>query len=306
MTQNTEHIFHFINLLKLSDKEKKTIFDIFNKIYDNEIISCDFRDSVYAYSVAETMTIKEVKQKLDSMATDMAVSSYSIYLVFLIQCSENLLKKYRNNHLSEDIYWNAMDDIRCKIAECSDRYHIIGISPLEWYDGFFKLDRFALGRFQYEPLPFPVDFTTKNGIHIKKGTTSFNFHIPSSGISLTDEVRFDSYRRAYEFYQKRGEVEGEYIVFKCSSWLLYPEHAMFLPPESNMIKFLRDFDIFESGEKDKFDYGFHIFGDMSGKTIEELDEKTTLMRSYKRWLLAGNKPGYGRGVIVFDGQKIIS
>ena len=306
MTQDTEHICYFINQLKLSEENNKTIFEIFNKINDNEIISCDFYNSVYAYSVAETMTIKEAKQKLYSIAEDMAVSAYSIYLAFLIQCSENLLKKYISNHLSEELYWNAMDDIRCKTEECLDRYHVVGISPFEWYDGFFKLDRFALGRFQYEPLPFPVDFTTKNGIHIKKGTKSFNFHIPSSGISLTDAVRLDSYRQAYEFYQQRGETEGEYIVFKCSSWLLYPKHAMFLPPESNMIKFLNDFDIFESAEQDVFNYGFHIFGDMSGKAIDELDEKTALQRSYKSWLLNGNKPGYGRGVIVFDGQKIIS
>ena len=64
---------------------------------------------------------------------------------------------------------------------------------------------------------------------------------------------------------------------------------MFLPPESNMIKFLNDFDIFESAEQDVFNYGFHIFGDMSGKAIDELDEKTALQRSYKSWLLNGNK-----------------
>ena len=38
-----------------------------------------------------------------------------------------------------------------------------------------------------------MDFTTSCGHEIKSGDKYVNFHIPSSGVSLTDEIRFDSY-----------------------------------------------------------------------------------------------------------------
>ena len=46
----------------------------------------------------------------------------------------------------------------------------------------------------------------KNGnlipMTVKEGDKVLNIHIPSNGIPLTDEVRLNAYREAYEFYKK--------------------------------------------------------------------------------------------------------
>ena len=300
-----EYILFVADKIGLPAEVPEAIKDIVHKITEKGA-SEEFFSLAYIYASAQEITALEAKDRLDSLAQRAETSEFGLYMVFVIYCTGYMQEKYKNNNIDDCIFWDTMDDIRCIVLECMNCNKIVGIEPFTWYDGFFKLNRFALGRFQYEPLSFPVDFITKNGIKISDGNKCFNMHIPSSGISLTDDVRFDSYRKAYEFYKKRGEFEGENIIFRCASWLLYPKHFEFLPKESYLLRFISDFDIIAVGEANEFSYAYRIFGDVRGKSVEEYSEKTSMQRAYKKWILDGNKPGSGQGVIVFDGEKIIS
>lgn len=300
-----EYMFFVAEKIGLPAEVLESIKAIVRKITEKGA-SEEFFSLAYIYASADEITILEAKERLDSLAQRVEASEFSLYMVFVLYCTGYMQEKYKNNNIDECIFWASMDDIRCKVLECMNCNKIVGIKPFTWYDGFFKLNRFALGRFQYEPFPLPVDFITKNGIHISEGTKCFNMHIPSSGIPLTDDVRLDSYRKAYAFYKKRGEFEGENIIFRCASWLLYPKHSEFLPKELNIVRFLNEFDIISEEEVSEFTYAYRIFGDIRGKSVEEYSEKTSMQRAYKKWILDGNKPGVGQGVIVFDGQKIIS
>ena len=44
--------------------------------------------------------------------------------------------------------------------------------------------------------------------------------IDEYGVPLTDEVRFDAYKKAYEFFKDQRREDG-LIIFECGSWLLY-------------------------------------------------------------------------------------
>lgn len=303
--ENIEYTLFIADKIGLPPEAPEAIEEIFSKITERGV-SEEFFSLAYKYASVEEITILETKEKLDSLAQYTGASEFGLYMVFVLYCTLYLKEKYKINDIDEGIYWDTMDDIRCKVLECINCNKTVGIEPFTWYDGFFRLNRFPLGRFQYEPFSFPCDVITKNGIHISEGTKCFNMHIPSSGIPLTDDVRLDSYRKAYEFYKKRGEFEGENIILRCASWLLYPKHFEFLPKESNVLRFISDFDVFAEAQADEFSYAFRIFGDVRGKAVEEYSEKTSMQRAYKKWILDGNKPGSGQGVIVFDGEKIIS
>lgn len=242
-------------------------------------------------------------KKLSSIAEEYGENEYTMHFVFLMCCSELLLKRYRKNNISDEIYWDTVSDLRYKLKECMDCEEVAGTFVAGWYDGFFNLTRFGLGRFQYQYDVFDFDYTTKSGVKIKKGTKCVAFHIPSSGVPLTDEVRFDSYKRAYKFFKNRL-CDGN-LILVCDSWLLYKKHYKFLPKNSNILRFMDDFDIFKNHESDSFHNGWRVFGKYSDNPISELPEDTSLQRAYKTWLLNGNKAGGGSGVIVFDGEKII-
>ena len=92
-----------------------------------------------------------------------------------------------------------MADLRCKLIECIKCEEVPGTFVAGWYNGFFKLERFAYGRFQFEESDYgyDFDFVTKAGYRLTKGQPVIGFHIPSSGVPLTDEVRLDAYKKAY-------------------------------------------------------------------------------------------------------------
>ena len=93
--------------------------------------------------------------------------------------------------------------------------------------------------------------------------------------------------------------DGEPIIFMCGSWLLYPGHEEFLPKNLNILRFMHDFEIIESREKENFDDAWRVFGRYADEKPENLPTDTALRRAYAERLRAGKPTGYGVGVIVF-------
>ncbi|MCQ2462265.1 MAG: hypothetical protein MJ177_02530 [Clostridia bacterium] len=197
-----------------------------------------------------------------------------------------------------------MDDLRCKLLECKECEGVWGTFVGGWFHGFYRMTRFGLGRFQFEYSTVDDDYTLADGTVIPAGTKCVGMHIPSSGISLTDDVRYDSYKRAFDFFE--SEKYGDKLIIKCGSWLLYPKHREFLPPHLNILKFMNDFDIIAEGEKEGFSNDWRVFGRYSDLPYAELPEDTALRRAYKKHLLETGKAGDGFGYILFDGEKIIN
>ena len=243
-------------------------------------------------------------RKIEKLAGEYGIHPYTLDEVFLMVCCELLHKRYREKGIDEEIYWNGVCDLKYKLVECIECEHQVGTFVADWNDGFLRMNRFALGRFQYEYSDFRMNYTTKSGVKIKKGQPCLNFHIPSSGVPLTDDVRMDSYKRAYEFFKDIRTSKG-YLILTCGSWLLFPKHEEFLDPGSNIMKFYRDFEIFEWKEKDNFSDDWRIWGHYSDLPLEERPADTKLRAAYKNWLMDGNKVGYGVGVIVLkDGKPV--
>ena len=219
-------------------------------------------------------------------------------------CGEPLLEKYKVKGIDEEIYWQSMRDLRWKFNECLAVHGIPGTFVASWYPGFFDMTRFALGRLQYEHYRFDADEYTRASVTLHRGDPVINFHIPSCG-PLTLESRMDSYKRAYEFYRK--DFPSGILPLVCHSWLLYPGHREFLPPESNILSFMNDFDILRFDERDREHFGdaWRVFGAAASKSPEEWPRDTSIRRALADRICSGGKVGVGYGVILFDGEKII-
>lgn len=247
--------------------------------------------------------IDEVLEEIRKLSVNTGVSEYTFYYIFLVSCTDILMENYRKHGISEKIYWDTMADFRYKLLECREVRGVWGIFVPKWYDGFLAMERFALGRFQYEEIPFDGEQYKKNGIVINKGDKVYNFHIPSSG-KMDKPLRMDSYARAYEFFRCREK--GEPLILVCYSWLLYKEHEKILPASSNILDFMHDFDIIYSESTENFDDCWRVFGRYHDLPVQQLPTDTSLRKAIAAHLSAGGKMGYGKGVIVFDGEKIIN
>ena len=91
---------------------------------------------------------------------------YTAQLLFVIACAEFLKKSYEELKLPEDIYWDTMNDVKCKLIECKAVHNIWGTFEPEWYNGFFRLKRFALDGFNLKRLCL-------NGMIIQSTDTPF-------------------------------------------------------------------------------------------------------------------------------------
>lgn len=260
---------------------------------------------VDAYMIKETMDLDKALEGMKALAEDMGYSEYTMEFVFIMNCTEILKGRYAAAGIPESVFTESVDDLRCKLLECMECEGVPGTFVAGWNNGFLKMDRFAYGRFQYEvrKFGFDFDFVTASGRRFVQGDTYINFHIPSNGVPLTDEVRFDSYRKAYAQY-KHLFPDG-IVVFGCGSWLLYPRHREFLPERLNIRRFMDDFEIVSWEEKDHFGNDWRVFGHYSDLPLAEWPKDTALRKAYAEWLQAGNKAGDGFGIFLFDGEKIV-
>lgn len=286
--------------------EAADLFAAVEKRLDDEPeAGAEFDRHLDTYMVRDAEELHEALDAMTALAEKMGISPYTLQFVFIMNCTELLKPRYEQEGVDEEIFWHGCDDLRCKLLECMECEGVPGTFVAGWNDGFLKFDRFAYGRFQYEvrEYGFDFDFLSSCGKRISKGDTFVNFHIPSSGVPLTDEVRLASYKEAY------GHVKHLFpdgiAVFGCGSWLLYPRHREFLPAKSNILKFLNDFEIVSWEEKENFGDAWRVFGRYADLPPEQLPRDTSLRKAFAEWLCAGKRTGSGFGLIIFDGEKIL-
>jgi len=245
----------------------------------------------------------ENRMRLEKIAEEVGIPEEKLYMIYFIGLSQHLMKLYEEQGLPMEIYWDSMSDLKVKLFECKNVYDIWGTFVGGWFYGFFRLDRFKIGRLEYEVVGCEIEEYKKHGIELRKDDKVINIHIPS-GEPFTFDIRLDSYKRAYEFYKQYRK--GDLIAFVCSSWLLYPENKDFYPEKSNIIDFTDDFEIFASGEQDEFHDSWRVFGKPNETPIDQLPEDTSLRRAYKKRLIEKGSFGFGKGIIIFDGEKVLT
>lgn len=244
-----DYIQNFMDRIGIPLEAKIEIMKVEKKIISNENIAKIFLKCKIEL-MNNNISLNETLVQIGSFSKELDISEYTLHFVFLINCTDVLLSNYERKQLDEQIFWDSMEDFRCKIMECHEVMGVWGTFVAEWYAGFFNMKRFALGRFQYDEIVYKGDTYRKNGIILNKGDKVYQFHIPSSGKAFDKSARIASYRKAYDFFgiDKNGGI----LILACHSWLLYKNLQNILPENSNILDFMHDFDIVSSVEKENF------------------------------------------------------
>lgn len=116
-------------------------------------------------------------------------------------------------------------------------------------------------------------------------------HIPRTGTPLGKADCDDAYARAGEFF--RDAVSPP--VFMCHSWLLFPEHSRMLPPNSNIRRFMSEYEIVESGMYADNAQAWRLF-DTEETDPDKLPADSSLRRTYIQYFKSGGVMGWGFGV----------
>ncbi len=279
---------------------------LFEKLDANEEWSRDMDFAIEKYYFPMAQNLDDALRRMNALAEKMQKPKETLHMAFLLCAAEQLLKNYREKGLSDELFYDHMVDLRCKLIECRECRGCWGTFVGGWFHGQYEMDRFQFDRFQFElrELDQKYDGTVlSNGRVLHTGDKYLNFHIPSMGVPLTDEIRMSSYAKAAEFY-KDAFGDGP-ALFGCSSWLLYGKYLDILPEKSNMRKFILDFELIGQWEHEKFYDAWRVFDRFADLPADQWPRNTSMRRAFAEYVEAGNKTGGGFGVIQFENGKII-
>ena len=246
------------------------------------------------------------RNEWDRVAGDLSlVAKYTnqhietVHLIFCILLTAHLHRLYRERGYSEALFDGAVLDLKWKVIECEKMQGYAGIECYDWMQKWFSLERFAIGRLQYQ-LQGAKRVILTDRVRLERGDLYLNTHIPSCG-PLDRSLVIDSYLAAKEFFA--ADLGGKPAVVQCTSWLLAPNHREILPPSSNIRRFCEDFELYDWGKDEKGHDLWRIFYKNAGNPPEMLPKSTTLERAYALLLSSGELPGWGSGVLLPDDVK---
>lgn len=218
-------------------------------------------------------------------------------LAFCYFCADRMYEIFTDKGFGDKVYIDSFTDVRVWALTCKNNYGEWGMKEFCWLQKTLRGELYRLGRLQFEFFPFPYEHYENHGVVINKGDTVINTHIPEDG-GFPRAERLESYRQAYE---KLGR-----LPFVCESYLLYPAQYEFLNPDSNIVDFMNEYEIIHCEENDKMNDMWRIFGVRESYEASTLPRNTSLRRAYADHIEKTGKNGWGFGVLIFDGEKILT
>lgn len=279
-------------------QEAQTVLTLaYDKISSDADLKCRFEKLLQYYKEDKNYDFEELLRSMNHISQAAGFHEYTGVFLMLICMSKTLKEYYRTAGLSEKIWHTCMCDLKWKLDECKCVYNIWGTFVAPWFSWFFQLKRFGFGKLQFELIKFNGDYE-KNGIILNPDSPVVNVHIPRTGTKLDEESLRRSYREASAFYQK--EFGDGPVVFVCYSWLLFPRNKEVVSPNSNLYRFISDYDIVSEGIYEDYSEVWRLFDVNYNGDVEQLPQDTSLRRAYADWIRKGEKTGYGFGVYVFN------
>ena len=216
---------------------------------------------------------------------------------------------YKEEGISEEIFWNTFQDIRFWCENTEREFGIMGLAVYEWFYRHIDMVLFRFGRLQFEKMKMQCSVSGKadetgkecfrsekekcekynpvENVKIEKGTEVINIHIPQ-GEALNWEACESSIKQAKEFL-------GDDKLYVCHSWLLYLGLDEVLSERSNIREFRKHFRVLEVDYKER-EAEWRVFGKVL-KNVAEYPEETSLQKKVKTYLLEGKCLGNGWAVL---------
>lgn len=270
---------------------------IYDKINADTAMKSDVENAVNTYF--EQGNKFGIEAYITELSEKLGENKYTVHLVFLLICAILIKPVYDERGISEEVYIDTMTDISYKVTECKKLYGVYGVDVFAWYHALFGVYTFKLGRLEYAVGELVYDSYKDYAV---KGDRVYNMHIPSAG-PLTYDLIMDSLKRAYDFFKPE-----KYLIVHCGSWLIYPPYAKEVFAEGSNIRGFYDlFDIV--GEQESGRHAIHRwvwYKPDENTPVSELPTETSLQRRFIQYFADGGKSGVGKGLIVFDGERIVN
>jgi hypothetical protein len=188
---------------------------------------------------------------------------------------------HKQRGIPDDISWATLSDLGRNLVRDRLLLGDGGLRTSNWLTLHFRGSIYQLGRLQFNRMNVRAAHVA-DAFH--EGEPALGVHIPESG-PLSPEAVDDSLARAQPFFA-RHFPETPTRLGLCTSWLLDPQLAEYLSPDSNVMRFQRRFTLVGEGHDGDADILRFVFHRIA-PNIEELPQRTTLERAIVAHLRAG-------------------
>ncbi len=293
-----EYLIDFAKYIGFPDEAIASLMEVWDKVQANEDAKASFDKWIARYN--DNCMLRDWTE-YDRMLDDMkrisgviGVSHRQTDLLIFMCLSKHLRELYERDGYTEEMFRTSMLDLYVKMMEEHDLTGLWGTSVGGWFSGFFNMDRFGFGILQFELIEFGwPSYEDEKGHKLSSTSNIVNIHIPGIG-RLTKEKCAEAYKLAADFYRDRFDMDE--IPFMCASWLLDKPVNDTLPESSNIRQFMDTFDVFSYGKGNDRGDMWRVFGKEYTDELEKLPERTSVQRTYKKWLINGGSVSNGSGV----------
>lgn len=288
-----DYVSEFCELCNYPTEAKEALLDGMHCIVENVTIRECYEKQLCHYEIShERDSIAASVEEIEKQWNNMEVPLDTAKFLFYILCTKQLKRLYDKLGYPQTFFRGVLDDMRAKLMESYRINRIWGTFVGGWYCKFFALERFAIGRLQYNLTQMPPCISL-DGRYSFDGDLAVKVHIPSTGPLLKEEVQ-ESMKEAAAFWA--DSFPGNKTLFMCRSWLLFPGHYEMLPEESGIRQFMEEFEIIHVDIDQEKRNLWRIFGTKDTDDLEKLSRDTTLQRAYAEWLKSGRLIGDGLGI----------
>ena len=183
--------------------------------------------------------------------------------------------------IPDDISWATLSDLGRNLKRDRLLLGDGGLRTSGWLTLHFRGSIYQLGRLQFNRVNIRAAHVADA---FREGEPTLGIHIPESG-PLTPEACDDSVAQARPFFSRHFPETPTRLAI-CTSWLLDPQLAEYLAPDSNIVRFGRRFTLVGDGYDGDADVLRFVFHRIAPR-IDDLPQRTTLERAIVAHLRAG-------------------
>lgn len=188
---------------------------------------------------------------------------------------------HRVRGVPDEDSWRALSVLANQLDNHRSIYGVGGLHTQDWLTHHFRGAVYPLGRLHFERLtvtkPWP-------GAPFQPGDQVLGVHIPEG--RLTPESCDAAFASATDFFARHfGEEKHRYAV--CTSWVLDPQLADYLPADSNIIRFQRRFHLVRAEPPDDSGTVVEFLFKRPLTELAALPQDTTLQRAVVHHIRAG-------------------
>ena len=236
-------------------------------------------DRAYQTLVAD-MGGYEPLQLPGAVSESTPVGRYFFAFVYLAALAD-VRRFHARRGIPDEISWATLADLGRNLKRDRLLLGDGGLRTSGWLTLHFRGSIYQLGRLQFNRMNVRAGHVADT---FREGDPALGIHIPESG-PLTPEACDDSLAQARPFFARHFPETPTRLAI-CTSWLLDPQLADYLAPDSNVVRFGRRFTLVgegSDGDADVLRFVFHRIG----PGVDDLPQRTTLERAIVAHLRAG-------------------